>query len=82
VVGYTESSESYVERVGGSFKLERGGDGQLRDEHGMAVEEFYDGDKSIIDNLMVACGMKIWGNAEEGIAELVRLQKEKADQKV
>jgi len=49
-------------------KVERGEDGTLRDEEGMAVEEFGDGDVKLIDNLMIACGVeKLCGSDEEAI---------------
>ena len=62
IVGYTNDPRSYVDRVRGQCKLERTSDGQLRDEQGMAVEEFRDGEGDdsvgLVENLMIACGME------------------------
>jgi nucleoside 2-deoxyribosyltransferase len=73
VVGYTTDSRSYVEKVQGTCKVERGKDGMLRDEKEMAVEEFGDGEVRLVDNLMIACGVeKLCASDEEAIIIAVR----------
>jgi len=74
VVGYTTDPRSYVEKAKAMCKIERGEDGMLRDEEGMAVEEFGDGDVKLVDNLMIACGVeKLCGSDEEAIKVAVEI---------
>jgi len=74
VVGYTSDRTSFVEKVTKAVKVERAQDGQLRDEGGMAVEEFGDGEVKLVDNLMISCGIeKLCGSAEEAIKVSVEL---------
>lgn len=60
VVGYSKDQRTYVEKVKEARKVERAEDGFLRDEEGMAVEEFghEGGETGLVDNLMVACGLE------------------------
>jgi len=68
VVGYTTDPRSFVEKVQAACKVVRGNDGRLRDEQGMAVEEFGHGDVRLVDNLMMACGVeKLCASEEEAI---------------
>jgi nucleoside 2-deoxyribosyltransferase len=68
VVGYTTDERSYVEKVKEGHKVARADDGQLRDESGMAVEEFGEGKEGLVDNLMISCGIvRLCGSAEEAI---------------
>jgi len=76
VVGYSRDTRSFVEKVNTLAKVERGEDGQLRDEDGMAVEEFGDGEVKLVDNLMISCGVeKLCGSAEEAIKTAVEIFK-------
>jgi nucleoside 2-deoxyribosyltransferase len=78
VVGYTVNWKSYVDKVKEVHTVERGTDGYLRDESGMAVEEFGDGDGRLVDNLMISCGIEqLCGSAEEAIKTAVETFKEK-----
>ncbi|KAE8452604.1 hypothetical protein EG329_013863 [Mollisiaceae sp. DMI_Dod_QoI] len=71
VVGYAIEGKSYVEKVKKVHVVKRHEDGYLRDEMGMSVEEFggvLEGEKGLVDNLMVACGVhKLCGSEEEGV---------------
>jgi len=74
VVGYSKDDRSYVEKVTAVHKVERAADGQLRDENGMAVEEFASNGVGLVDNLMISCGMdKFCGTAEEAIRAAVEI---------
>lgn len=68
VVGYSMDPRSFVEKVQAACKVVRGEDGRLRDEEGMSVEEFGDGEVRLVDNLMMACGIvKLCKSEEEAI---------------
>ena len=54
VVGYTTDPRPYLERVSAAMPVARDADGALRDDHGLAVEEFA---APLVDNLMMACGV-------------------------
>ncbi|RFU29646.1 hypothetical protein B7463_g6707, partial [Scytalidium lignicola] len=74
VIGYSKDERSYVEKVKATRKVERADDGQLRDEDGMAVEEFASNGVGLVDNLMITCGMeKFCSTAEEAIQAAVEL---------
>ncbi|KAF8859520.1 nucleoside 2-deoxyribosyltransferase [Acephala macrosclerotiorum] len=78
VVGYTTQAESYVEKVRKVHRVERAGDGHLRDESGMSVEEFGkgEGEKGLVDNLMISCGVeKLCGSEEEGLKNIAEILK-------
>ena len=65
VVGYTADARSLVERVSAAMAVSRGPDGVLRDDGGMAVEEFA---MPLADNLMMACGVaELFGSASDAI---------------
>ncbi len=65
VVGYTSDERSLVERVSAAMTVSRGPDGVLRDDRGMAVEEFA---MPLVDNLMMACGVAdLFGSASDAI---------------
>ena len=79
VVGYSNDQRSFVEKVKNAGKVERGEDGHLRDEDGMAVEEFGDAGVGLVDNLMISCGIeKLCGSAEEAIQTAAELFKARA----
>jgi nucleoside 2-deoxyribosyltransferase len=77
VVGYTlDGGIGYVDKVhtwAGDRKLVRGEDGHLRDEGGMAVEEFNmeAGSKGLVDNLMMSCGIEKLCLSEEEAVEVL-----------
>lgn len=72
VIGYSKDNRSYVDKVRTVHKLERAGDGQLRDENGMAVEEFASSGVGLVDNLMLSCGTdKFCSTAEEAIVAAI-----------
>lgn len=78
VVGYTNSHKSYVEKVREFCEVNRGADGQLRDQDGMAVEEFKAAEEiessGLVDNLMIACGIEsLCESAEEAIKVSIEL---------
>ncbi|KAH8807156.1 hypothetical protein F5884DRAFT_788653 [Xylogone sp. PMI_703] len=74
VVGYSKDDRSYVEKVGEAQKVERASDGQLRDEEGMAVEEFASKGVGLVDNLMISCGMERYcASAEEAIQAAIEI---------
>ena len=65
VVGYTNDARSLGERVSAAMTVSRGPDGVLRDDRGMAVEEFA---VPLADNLMMACGLaELFGSARDAI---------------
>lgn len=78
VVGYTTQGESYVEKVKRVHKVERAGDGYLRDENQMSVEEFgvKEGESGLVDNLMISCGVeRLVGSEEEGLKVIAEILK-------
>ncbi|KAG9243593.1 hypothetical protein BJ878DRAFT_423257 [Calycina marina] len=76
VVGYSNNQISFVEKTHAACVLRRAKDGQLRDENGMAVEEFGDGEVKLVDNLMISCGVeKLCDTAQEAIKTAVELFK-------
>jgi len=80
VVGYEMDGRSYLEKVKERFVVEKDSQGFLRDEKGMAVEEFGHGGKEegLVDNLMLACGVeKLCGTVEEAIKTVVEIWKER-----
>lgn len=86
VVGYTlDGGKGYVEKVHswaeGKGKITRGEDGHLRDEGGMAVEEFktVEGEKGLVDNLMMACGIeRLCTSEEEAVRVLAEILRERS----
>ena len=80
VIGYTTDMKSYVDKVKETHKVERGRDGYLRDERGMSVEEFGDGDDKLVDNLMISCGVhRLCENAQDAIKAAVEIFKDLAE---
>lgn len=76
VIGYTSDARSYLDKVKEAFKVEKGADGYFRDENGMSVEDFGDGETRLVDNLMMSCGIAdLCGSAEEAIVAAVKLYK-------
>ncbi|KAI9732028.1 MAG: hypothetical protein M1818_007623 [Claussenomyces sp. TS43310] len=73
VVGYTSDARSYARKVRDLYgdTVVRGPDGRLRDERGMAVEDFPgEAGLGLVDNLMMTAGgiEGLCGSAEEAIA--------------
>jgi nucleoside 2-deoxyribosyltransferase len=76
VIGYTSDTKSYVDKVKKVCKVERGTDEYIRDENGMSVEDFGDGETRLVDNLMISCGVdRLCGSAEEAIETAVNIYK-------
>jgi len=85
VVGYLKGEKlGYAKKVQAVYKVERHTDGHLRDEQGWSVEEFLevDGETGLVDNLMIACGVKrLCTSEEEGIKALVEIWRSSQDGK-
>lgn len=84
VVGYVKGEKrGYVEKVKLVHKVEMAEDGQLRDEEGLAVEEFrHTGGEGLVDNLMIACGVeRLCESEEEGIKALAEMLFKKASER-
>ncbi len=80
VVAYSSNQKNYFEKVKEAHKLEMHADGHFRDENGMSVEDFKDGNTGgLIDNLMMACGTDgpLCSTAEEAIKMAVELYNSK-----
>ena len=74
VIGYTSDRTPYIDKVKKCYKVQEGKDGYYRDENGMSVEDFGDGETRLVDNLMMSCGIsRLCSSAEEAIETAVKI---------